>query len=106
RRGARPAPFDRRPAERRCRRHPLRPHQRQGSEGSMMMRYRTAALGAAVFLAGIPRLAGQGTPVAPAAVRPLRDTTIVTDRVIALFANRPILLSQVDEEIFTRQSQA
>ncbi len=70
------------------------------------MRYRTAALGAAVFLAGSPRLAGQGTPVAPAAVRPVRDTTIVTDRVIAVVANRPILLSQVDEEIFTRQSEA
>lgn len=72
----------------------------------MMMRYRVAALAAAAILAGFPRLAAQATPAAPAAVRPLRDTTIVTDRVIAVVANRPILLSQVDEEIFTRQSQA
>ncbi|MGE5092316.1 MAG: peptidylprolyl isomerase [Bacillota bacterium] len=65
------------------------------------MMYRTAAaLGAAAML-GAP-LAAQAAP----AGRVVRDTTIVADRVVAVVGNRPILLSQVDEEIFTRQSQA
>ena len=34
-----------------------------------------------------------------------RDTTFVVDRVIAVVGNRPVLASQVDEEIFSRQSQ-
>jgi peptidyl-prolyl cis-trans isomerase SurA len=34
-----------------------------------------------------------------------RDTTVVVDRVIAVVGNRPVLASQVDEEIFSRQSQ-
>jgi len=33
------------------------------------------------------------------------DTTIVVDRVLAVVGNRPVLASQVDEEIFSRQSQ-
>ena len=36
---------------------------------------------------------------------PLRDTTFVVDKVVAVVGNRPILASQVDEEIFSRQSQ-
>lgn len=73
----------------------------------MMTRYPVAAaLAAAALLAGSSGLTAQATPVSPAAVRPARDTTIVTDRVIAVVGNRPILLSQVDEDIFTRQSQA
>ena len=76
----------------------------------MRMQNRTAAKAAAVavlvMFAGVPRLPAQGTPPAPAVMRPLRDTTMVTDRVIAVVGNRPILLSQVDEEIFTRESQA
>jgi peptidyl-prolyl cis-trans isomerase SurA len=40
-----------------------------------------------------------------AAARPPRDTTFVVDRVIAVVGNRPVLASQVDEEIFSRQSQ-
>jgi peptidyl-prolyl cis-trans isomerase SurA len=35
----------------------------------------------------------------------LRDTTFVVDRVVAVVGNRPVLASQVDEEIFSRQSQ-
>lgn len=67
----------------------------------MRTMYRAAAaLGAAAML-GAP-LAAQAAPAA----RVVRDTTIVTDRVIAVVGNRPILLSQVDEEIFMRQSQA
>ena len=34
-----------------------------------------------------------------------RDTTFVVDRVLAVVGNRPVLASQVDEEIFSRQSQ-
>ncbi|HYF39924.1 MAG TPA: peptidylprolyl isomerase, partial [Gemmatimonadales bacterium] len=45
-------------------------------------------------LAGAPA----GRPIA-------RDTTFVVDRVVAVVGNRPVLASQVDEEIFSRQSQ-
>jgi peptidyl-prolyl cis-trans isomerase SurA len=34
-----------------------------------------------------------------------RDSTFVVDRVVAVVGNRPVLASQVDEEIFSRQSQ-
>ncbi len=44
-----------------------------------------------------------GAPAAAAAAA--RDTTFVVDRVVAVVGNRPILASQVDEEIFSRQSQ-
>ena len=40
---------------------------------------------------------------APHAERP--DTPIVVDRVVAVVGNRPVLASQVDEEVFSRQSQ-
>jgi peptidyl-prolyl cis-trans isomerase SurA len=36
---------------------------------------------------------------------PMHDTTFVVDRVVAVVGNRPVLASQVDEEIFSRQSQ-
>ncbi|HET6836899.1 MAG TPA: peptidylprolyl isomerase [Gemmatimonadales bacterium] len=40
------------------------------------------------------------------AARPIpRDTTFVVDQVVAVVGNRPVLASQVDEEIFSRQSQ-
>src|SRR5581483_11144648 len=42
---------------------------------------------------------------APAAPPVLRDTVFVLDRVVAVVGNHPILASQVDEEIFSRQSQ-
>jgi peptidyl-prolyl cis-trans isomerase SurA len=52
------------------------------------------------------------TPAAPDSARsesaaPLTrsDTTVVVDRVLAVVGNRPVLASQVDEEIFSRQSQ-
>jgi peptidyl-prolyl cis-trans isomerase SurA len=38
-------------------------------------------------------------------VTPTHDTTFVVDRVVAVVGNRPVLASQVDEEIFSRQSQ-
>lgn len=33
------------------------------------------------------------------------DTTLVVDKVLAVVGNRPVLASQVDEELFSRQSQ-
>jgi peptidyl-prolyl cis-trans isomerase SurA len=39
------------------------------------------------------------------ALAPPHDTTFVVDRVVAVVGNRPVLASQVDEEIFSRQSQ-
>jgi peptidyl-prolyl cis-trans isomerase SurA len=33
------------------------------------------------------------------------DTTVVVDRVVAVVGNRPVLASQVDEELFSRQAQ-
>ena len=44
-------------------------------------------------------------PSSPA-TRPVpRDTSFVVDQVVAVVGNRPVLASQVDEEIFSRQSQ-
>jgi peptidyl-prolyl cis-trans isomerase SurA len=49
---------------------------------------------------------GVGAAVAPAQRAALHgDTTVVVDRVLAVVANRPVLASQVDEEIFSRQAQ-
>jgi peptidyl-prolyl cis-trans isomerase SurA len=53
--------------------------------------------------APLPGAQPQPAPAAPAG--PLRDTTITVDRVVAVVGNQPILGSQVDEEIFSRQSQ-
>src|SRR6476660_5924491 len=39
------------------------------------------------------------------AAAPPHDTTFVVDKVVAVVGNRPVLASQVDEEIFSRQSQ-
>jgi peptidyl-prolyl cis-trans isomerase SurA len=67
--------------------------------------------GARLAVAGLLLAAGTGT-AAPAqdsasvAVDTIsRDTTFVVDRVVAVVGNRPVLASQVDEEIFSRQSQ-
>jgi peptidyl-prolyl cis-trans isomerase SurA len=50
--------------------------------------------------------AAQSAPAPSAGPQaPLRDTTFVVDKVVAVVGNRPILASQVDEEIFSRQSQ-
>jgi peptidyl-prolyl cis-trans isomerase SurA len=65
----------------------------------------------AVALAGATRLAAQDSvatvPPDSAAIAPPapRDSTILVDRVLAVVGNRPVLESQVDEEIFSRQSQ-
>ncbi|MBA3659771.1 MAG: peptidylprolyl isomerase [Gemmatimonadales bacterium] len=56
-----------------------------------------------------PDAPAAGQPSAPAAAvaRPQtgRDTTFVVDKVLAVVGNRPVLASQVDEELFSRQSQ-
>jgi peptidyl-prolyl cis-trans isomerase SurA len=44
------------------------------------------------------------TPPPPAAVVP-QDSVVVVDRVLAVVGNRPVLASQVDEELFSRQAQ-
>nr|MBA3522428.1 peptidylprolyl isomerase [Gemmatimonadales bacterium] len=49
-----------------------------------------------------PAATGDSTP---AAATVPRDSTIVVDRVVAVVGNRPVLASQVDEELFSRQSQ-
>jgi peptidyl-prolyl cis-trans isomerase SurA len=82
--------------------------------------YRAGALVGVLLLPGVARLAAQdstsaasdttGAPpdtvatVNQAAIS-ARDTTFVVDRVVAVVGNRPVLASQVDEEIFSRQSQ-
>jgi peptidyl-prolyl cis-trans isomerase SurA len=62
----------------------------------------TAAALAALTLVIARPLSAQDSATAPA---PPRDTTFVVDRVVAVVGNRPVLASQVDEEIFSRQSQ-
>jgi peptidyl-prolyl cis-trans isomerase SurA len=44
-------------------------------------------------------------PAAAGAPQAASDTTLVVDRVVAVVGNTPILASQVDEEIFSRQAQ-
>jgi peptidyl-prolyl cis-trans isomerase SurA len=59
---------------------------------------------ALIFLAVGPA-AGLSAQDSAAATAPPRDTTFVVDRVVAVVGNRPVLASQVDEELFSRQSQ-
>ncbi|HEU4523882.1 MAG TPA: peptidylprolyl isomerase [Gemmatimonadales bacterium] len=44
-------------------------------------------------------------PPAPAAAVVPPDSVVVVDRVLAVVGNRPVLASQVDEELFSRQAQ-
>ena len=73
------------------------------------------ALFGAVLGSGVATLAAQDSSTAAAdttppppdtlAQLPPHDSTFVVDRVVAVVGNRPVLASQVDEEIFSRQSQ-
>ena len=66
---------------------------------------------------GAAALAAQDTTAARGTVAPAdtaggavaqtlpRDTTVLVDRVVAVVGNRPVLASQVDEELFSRQAQ-
>jgi peptidyl-prolyl cis-trans isomerase SurA len=70
--------------------------------------YRTGALVGFLLVSGVARLAAQDTTSGSSdaqATIPARDTTFVVDRVVAVVGNRPVLASQVDEEVFSRQSQ-
>jgi peptidyl-prolyl cis-trans isomerase SurA len=56
----------------------------------------------------VPADSAAGAPLNTAnagAVPELPDTAVVVDHVVAVVGNRPVLASQVDEEIFSRQSQ-
>ena len=69
-----------------------------------MLRGKFAAFGAVLGLSfctatGMMAQDSSGTAALP------RDTTFVVDRVVAVVGNRPVLASQVDEEMFSRQSQ-
>jgi peptidyl-prolyl cis-trans isomerase SurA len=55
--------------------------------------------------APIASLAAQDSVASSPAQGPVRDTTFTVDRVLAVVGNRPILASQVEEEIFSRESQ-
>jgi peptidyl-prolyl cis-trans isomerase SurA len=44
-------------------------------------------------------------PRSEAMVAPAHDTTFTVDRVLAIVGNRPVLASQVEEEIFSREAQ-
>jgi peptidyl-prolyl cis-trans isomerase SurA len=44
-------------------------------------------------------------PQTHAVASPAHDTTFTVDRVLAIVGNRPVLASQVEEEMFSRQSQ-
>jgi peptidyl-prolyl cis-trans isomerase SurA len=59
------------------------------------------AAGAAPDRAGVDTTADV---LPPAAVVP-PDSVVVVDRVLAVVGNRPVLASQVDEELFSRQAQ-
>ncbi len=54
---------------------------------------------------GARTLAAQDSTAVAADTTPPHDTTFVVDKVVAVVGNRPVLASQVDEEIFSRQSQ-
>jgi peptidyl-prolyl cis-trans isomerase SurA len=75
-------------------------------------RIRGAAALAALALVGPVAgggLAAQDSTAAPAspvpAAPPMPDIAVVVDRVVAVVGNQPVLASQVDEEVFSRQSQ-
>jgi peptidyl-prolyl cis-trans isomerase SurA len=75
-------------------------------------RIRGAAALAALALVGPVAgggLAAQDSTAAPAAAAPaappMPDSAVVVDRVVAVVGNQPVLASQVDEEVFSRQSQ-
>ncbi len=56
-----------------------------------------------------PDTAAVAAPPAPDTTRAAaalpRDSVVVVDRVLAVVGNRPVLASQVDEELFSRQAQ-
>ena len=69
--------------------------------------YRTGVLLTVLLGSSAAMLAAQDTAaVSSDSARAVpHDTTVVVERVVAVVGNRPVLASQVDEEIFSRQSQ-
>jgi peptidyl-prolyl cis-trans isomerase SurA len=65
----------------------------------------TVAADSATGVADDSAMAVDSGPPALGAPVALGDTTVVVDRVLAVVGNRPVLASQVDEEIFSRQAQ-
>jgi peptidyl-prolyl cis-trans isomerase SurA len=68
------------------------------------------ALDSTLRAAPVPTRAARDTSAnasagAPSAQAMIPDTAVVVDRVVAVVGNRPVLSSQVDEEMFSRQSQ-
>src|SRR6476620_11041543 len=59
----------------------------------------------ALMLLAVGTAAGLSAQDSTVAAAPPQDTTFVVDRVVAVVGNRPVLASQVDEELFSRQSQ-
>ncbi|CAN5741763.1 hypothetical protein BH24GEM1_BH24GEM1_29190 [soil metagenome] len=64
-----------------------------------------AAFAAAALTAAPIGAATAQDTTARATPAPPRDSVIVVDRVLAVVGNRPVLASQVDEELFSRQAQ-
>jgi peptidyl-prolyl cis-trans isomerase SurA len=71
-----------------------------GSSAAMLAAQDTAAVSS-----DSARAAPDSQSQVAQAPSPPHDTTFVVDRVVAVVGNRPVLASQVDEEIFSRQSQ-
>ena len=65
----------------------------------------TADTAAGVPAAGMPAAAGAPDTAAPGGPLLAGDSVVVVDRVVAVVGNRPVLASQVDEELFSRQAQ-
>jgi peptidyl-prolyl cis-trans isomerase SurA len=53
----------------------------------------------------VPSGVSDTLPAATRETAPITDTTFMVDRVLAVVGNRPVLASQVEEEIFSRESQ-
>jgi peptidyl-prolyl cis-trans isomerase SurA len=76
----------------------------------MISSLRWCGMASAVLVVAVARppaelVAQDSLAVDSTVAQPPRDTTFVVDRVVAVVGNRPVLASQVDEEIFSRQSQ-
>ena len=64
-----------------------------------------AGLAAQDSTAAVAAPAPRPAPAPESAQVQMPDTAVVVDRVVAVVGNRPVLASQVDEEVFSRQSQ-
>jgi peptidyl-prolyl cis-trans isomerase SurA len=63
------------------------------------------ALGGPVAAGGLAAQDSTAAAAAAPAPPPMPDSAVVVDRVVAVVGNQPVLASQVDEEVFSRQSQ-